>query len=63
MYFLVYGLYVYYVDYVYLFVYRWEQPAQGTVPWLKVDGATLQEWRDRWTVEATRLRQQGHHDN
>lgn len=35
----------------------WEQPAQHTVPWVKVDQNTLQQWHTRWTVLSTKYRQ------
>nr|XP_022321590.1 AUGMIN subunit 5-like [Crassostrea virginica]XP_022321591.1 AUGMIN subunit 5-like [Crassostrea virginica]XP_022321592.1 AUGMIN subunit 5-like [Crassostrea virginica] len=35
----------------------WEQPAQHTVPWVKVDNNTLQQWQNRWTVLSTKYRQ------
>ena len=35
----------------------WEQPAQHITPWLKVDDITFQQWRDKFTVLATRIRQ------
>lgn len=35
----------------------WEQPAQATLPWMKVDSSNLQQWRDKWTLVVTRLRQ------
>ncbi|KAK3601264.1 hypothetical protein CHS0354_040444 [Potamilus streckersoni] len=35
----------------------WEQPAQSCVPWVTVDGHTLQHWIDKWTVMVTKLRQ------
>ncbi|XP_056012631.1 uncharacterized protein LOC125679212 [Ostrea edulis] len=35
----------------------WEQPAQYTVPWVKVDQNTLQQWQSRWTVLSTKYRQ------
>ncbi len=38
-------------------VHRWEQPGQRCVPWLTVDGSTIQEWKDRVTVAMTRIRQ------
>lgn len=34
----------------------WEQPAQVCTPWITVDGLGLQQWRDQWTVAATRMR-------
>jgi HAUS augmin-like complex subunit 5 len=35
----------------------WEQPAQLCTPWITVDGLNLQQWRDKFTVTATQLRQ------
>ncbi|XP_062584944.1 uncharacterized protein LOC134246567 [Saccostrea cucullata] len=35
----------------------WDQPAQYTVPWVKVDQNTLQQWQNRWTVLSTKYRQ------
>ncbi|XP_033746530.1 AUGMIN subunit 5-like [Pecten maximus] len=35
----------------------WEQPAQATVPWVQVDQHNLQQWRNRWNVVVTKLRQ------
>ncbi|OWF34653.1 AUGMIN subunit 5-like [Mizuhopecten yessoensis] len=35
----------------------WEQPAQSTVPWVLVDQHNLQQWRNRWNVVVTKLRQ------
>ncbi|XP_028401919.1 HAUS augmin-like complex subunit 5 [Dendronephthya gigantea] len=35
----------------------WEQPGQYLVPWDKVDGMNMRQWKDQWTVMTTRLRQ------
>ncbi|XP_069100860.1 uncharacterized protein [Argopecten irradians] len=35
----------------------WDQPAQSTVPWILVDQHNLQQWRNRWNVVVTKLRQ------
>ncbi|KAK2162406.1 hypothetical protein LSH36_99g03009 [Paralvinella palmiformis] len=35
----------------------WEQPAQNAVSWIKVDDKSLQQWKDKWTVTVTQLRQ------
>ncbi|XP_060075006.1 uncharacterized protein LOC132554712 [Ylistrum balloti] len=35
----------------------WDQPAQSTVPWVLVDQHNLQQWRNRWNVVVTKLRQ------
>ncbi len=36
---------------------RWEQPAQNAAPWLRRDEQTLRQWKDKFTVALTRLRQ------
>ena len=36
----------------------WEQPAQDVTPWRKVDGRSFQQWKDKFVVLMTRLRQQ-----
>ena len=36
----------------------WEQPAQDVTPWRKVDGRSFQQWKDKFVVIMTRLRQQ-----
>lgn len=35
----------------------WDQPAQYTVPWVISDQHNLQQWKDKWTVQVTKLRQ------
>lgn len=35
----------------------WEQPAQTCTPWVTVDGLNVQQWRDKWVIAATQLRQ------
>ena len=39
------------------FYYRWNQPGQHCCPWITVDGHNLQYYLDKWTVQATSLRQ------
>lgn len=34
----------------------WNQPAQYVVPWVKVDGNSLQNWKEKWTILTTKLR-------
>ena len=36
----------------------WEQPAQDLTPWRKVEGRTYQQWKDKFVVLLTRLRQE-----
>lgn len=38
-------------------LFRWEQPAQACTPWVTVDGLNVQQWRDKWVIAATQLRQ------
>ncbi|XP_071179630.1 uncharacterized protein [Mytilus edulis] len=35
----------------------WNQPAQYVVPWVKVEGNSLQNWKEKWTILTTKLRQ------
>ncbi|VDI69247.1 HAUS augmin-like complex subunit 5 [Mytilus galloprovincialis] len=35
----------------------WNQPAQYVVPWVKVEGNSLQSWKEKWTILTTKLRQ------
>lgn len=34
-----------------------DQPAQHLTPWVKVEGQSMQQWLDKWTMAATQLRQ------
>ncbi|XP_052073001.1 uncharacterized protein LOC127711078 isoform X6 [Mytilus californianus] len=34
----------------------WNQPAQYIVPWVKVKGNSLQNWKEKWTILTTKLR-------
>ncbi|XP_052072997.1 HAUS augmin-like complex subunit 5 isoform X3 [Mytilus californianus] len=35
----------------------WNQPAQYVVPWVKVEGNSLQNWKEKWIILTTKLRQ------
>lgn len=35
----------------------WNQPAQYVVPWVTVEGNSLQNWKEKWMVLTTKLRQ------
>ncbi|VDI22791.1 Hypothetical predicted protein [Mytilus galloprovincialis] len=35
----------------------WNQPAQYVVPWVNVEGNSLQNWKEKWTILTTKLRQ------
>ncbi|KAK7105501.1 hypothetical protein V1264_016867 [Littorina saxatilis] len=35
----------------------WEQPAQFTTPWVKVENMTFQQWYSQWRIIATKIRQ------
>ncbi|XP_071481319.1 uncharacterized protein [Diadema antillarum] len=34
----------------------WDQPSQHLTPWLKVEGHSMQQWLDKWTMAASQLR-------
>ena len=36
---------------------RWDQPAQFTTPWVKMQDLTFQQWFNKWKIIVTKIRQ------